>query len=134
MGRKKKEILIDTEEKKKEVYELFNSFKSKRDVHVHFEISDNKQGSDYIKEVANEIKFDLNIYKERKQKPKVYCLQCGKEIISYDKRKKFCNNSCAASFNNKGVRRNKKLKKQFQSKNTGSIPVPVSKNDLYTMS
>ena len=32
-----------------------------------------------------------------------YCKNCGKEILGKDrKRKKFCNSSCAASFNNKG--------------------------------
>lgn len=30
-----------------------------------------------------------------------FCLFCGKEIIGGDCRKKFCNNSCAASYNNK---------------------------------
>lgn len=33
------------------------------------------------------------------------CKQCGKEIEPH---KKFCNRSCAASFNNKGVRRHGK--------------------------
>lgn len=40
---------------------------------------------------------------EKKIKPKKYCLQCGKEIFG---NKKFCNHSCAASYNNKGVVRN----------------------------
>lgn len=34
------------------------------------------------------------------------CLECGKEIIGGDYRKKFCNSSCAAKYNNK--RRKKK--------------------------
>jgi hypothetical protein len=34
------------------------------------------------------------------------CLFCGKAIPYEQKRKKFCNHSCAASFNNVGVRRN----------------------------
>ena len=42
---------------------------------------------------------------EKKKKPKKYCLYCGKEIIG---NKKFCNHSCAASYNNKGVVRNGK--------------------------
>lgn len=38
---------------------------------------------------------------------KKYCLYCGKELTGKDKkRKKFCNNSCAASYNNIGVVRN----------------------------
>ena len=34
-------------------------------------------------------------------KIKKLCKFCGKEIIGGDNRKKFCNNSCAASYNNK---------------------------------
>ena len=41
----------------------------------------------------------LNI---KKQKTKHYCLNCGKELTG-DYRKKFCNHSCAASYNNRGV-------------------------------
>lgn len=43
---------------------------------------------------------------EKKNKPKRYCLFCGKEITDGDYRKKFCNHSCAASHNNKGTVRN----------------------------
>ena len=44
--------------------------------------------------------------KEKNEKPKRYCLYCGKEIIGGDSRKKFCNHSCSASYNNKDVVRN----------------------------
>lgn len=40
---------------------------------------------------------------EKKKKPKKYCLYCGKEIFP---NRKFCNHSCAASYNNQGVVRN----------------------------
>ena len=33
-------------------------------------------------------------------KPKKYCLHCGKEIVDGKHRKKFCNQSCSASYNN----------------------------------
>ena len=46
--------------------------------------------------------------KEKSIKKKKYCLNCGKEIVDGDSRKKFCNHSCAASYNNKGVVRNGK--------------------------
>ena len=43
----------------------------------------------------------------KKIEEKKYCLYCGKELIGKDrKRKKFCNSSCAASYNNIGVVRN----------------------------
>jgi len=92
----KHKIDISTEEKRKEVYDIFNSLTSKNKIHEYFKISDNKNGSEYIKQIANEIGFDLNIYKERKKK---FCLNCGKELKKGQN--KFCSSSCAASFNNK---------------------------------
>lgn len=43
---------------------------------------------------------------EKRTNNKRFCLYCGKEITG-DSRKKFCNHSCSASYNNKGVIRNK---------------------------
>ena len=63
--RKRKIIDISTEEKKRLVFEKFNSFSSKNQAHNYFGISDNKQGSDYLKQIANEVGFDLSLYKER---------------------------------------------------------------------
>ena len=92
-------IDISTEERKQEVYKIFESFENKSQIHKYYKISDNTQGSEYIKQIANEIGFDFNIYKERKRK---FCLHCGKEITGKGKSsKKFCNSSCAASYNNK---------------------------------
>jgi len=53
-------------------------------------------------------RVDLKItdYTEYEKHKIKHCLECGKEIDGY---KKFCNSSCAASFNNKY--RNKKEKK-----------------------
>lgn len=51
---------------------------------------------------------------EKKLKPKKYCLNCGKEIINGYASKKFCNSSCAASFNNKGKVKNYKGGKHKQ--------------------
>lgn len=91
----KNRIDISTEEKRKEIYEIFNSLTSKNKIHEYFNISDNKNGSEYIKQIANEIGFDLNVYKECKKK---YCLQCGKELKKGQN--KFCSSSCAATYNN----------------------------------
>ncbi len=52
--------------------------------------------------------------KSKKIKQKKYCLNCGKEIISKYTSKKFCNSSCAASFNNRGKIRNYKNGKHKQ--------------------
>lgn len=97
--RKRKIIDISTEEKKKEVFEKFDKFNSKNQAHEYFGISDNKQGSEYLKEIALAVGFDLSIYKERRKKPIRYCKQCGKEITS-KWGKDFCCSSCATKYNN----------------------------------
>lgn len=97
--RKRKIIDISTEEKRKEVFEKFDSFTSKNQAHEYFGISDNKQGSEYLKEIATSVGFDLSIYKERKKRPIRYCKECGKEIIS-KWGKDFCCSACAAKYNN----------------------------------
>ena len=116
MGRKKHIIEIDTPEQKAEVLKVFESLNSKNQVHIYYGISDNKQGSDYIKYVAHEIGFDLNTYKIRRQKPKRYCLKCGKELIKKTN-EKFCSSSCAAKYNNrkKGLQTEETRKKISES-------------------
>ena len=96
---RRKIINIDTDENKKEVFEKFNSVNSKHQAHILFGISDNRSGSEYLKEIAQEIGFDLNVYKQRKEKLKRYCLQCGKEILSRHNQK-FCCRSCATTYQN----------------------------------
>jgi len=97
--RKRKIIDISTEEKRKEVFDRFDSFTSKNQAHEYFEISDNKQGSEYLKEIAASVGFDLNLYKERRKKLARYCKECGKEITS-KWGKDFCCSACAAKYNN----------------------------------
>lgn len=96
---KRKIINISTEEDRKEVFEKFASVNSKHQAHILFGISDNKEGSKYLKDIAQQVGFDFEIYKKRKEKPKRYCLQCGNEIIS-NYNKKFCCQSCAATYQN----------------------------------
>jgi hypothetical protein len=98
--KKRKIIDISTEEKKKEVFDRFNSFTSKNQAHEYFGISDNKQGSEYLREIASSVGFDLTLYKEKKKKPTRYCKECGKEIIS-KWAKDFCCSACAAKYNNR---------------------------------
>jgi predicted nucleic acid-binding Zn ribbon protein len=50
-----------------------------------------------IKEICNEQGWEIPTWYNRVR----YCLNCGKPIIGGDSKKKFCNNSCAASYNNK---------------------------------
>lgn len=96
----KKTIDISTEEKKKEVFDILNGFKSKNQAHIYFGISDNADGSKYLAEIADNVGFNLSIYKERQKRKVRYCKQCGKEILN-KWAKNFCSSSCAATYNNK---------------------------------
>lgn len=88
-------IDISTEEKRKDLFNLFNSFSKKGDIYKYFNIHDSSKNIKYIQHIANEIGFDLSVYKKRKIK---YCLNCGKQLFGFQK--KFCSNSCSASYNN----------------------------------
>lgn len=124
MGRRKI-IDISTEEKKKQVFDRFNSFTSKNQAHEYFGISDNKQGSEYLKEIAASVGFDLNLYKERRKKPIRYCKECGKEIIS-QYAKDFCCRSCAVSYNNR-----KRSKKSHQKLSVNFVKEAILKEKRY---
>ena len=90
-------IDISTDIKKKDVYELFNSFAKIGDIYAYYGVSDNGNNCKYLKSVMKEIGFDSDIYKSRNQN-KRYCKQCGKELKR--EQKLFCSNSCSASYNN----------------------------------
>ena len=129
MRERKFKFDLSTEEKRKELYELFDSFKLKKEIYAHFGLVKNTSNGIYINEVCKEIGFDPTVYKTRKKKYEViHCLNCGKEIITGDYRKKFCDSSCAAKYNNKqrenykGIVENRKEKvKQASSKIDQSI-------------
>lgn len=55
-----------------------------------------------IKDICNEQGWKIPTWYNRAR----YCLKCGRPIIGGDPRKKFCDHSCAASYNNRGVVRN----------------------------
>lgn len=107
-------IKIDTEEEKKDVFNKFNSVGSLNQAHKLFGISDNTKGSLYLKEIAKEVGFDINIYKIGKQPIKRYCLQCGKEIIN-KRAKKFCSKSCSARYNNLNSKKSDETKKKISN-------------------
>ena len=91
-------IDISTNEKKTEVYKIFDELTRKEDIYEYFNISKNSKGSAHINNVANAIGFDIGVYKERRKGEKKYCLKCGKELTS--RQKKFCSCSCAVKYNN----------------------------------
>ena len=92
---------LTTEEKKKELYDLFLTFNTKKEIYKYFGVCANTKNIKVLKEIGDTIGFDFEIYKERRHPSKAYCKNCGKEFLQYDKRKKFCSSSCAATYNNK---------------------------------
>lgn len=89
----------------------------------------NKQGTlDYFKRTnAQKCTHCNKLTQEQKdawyEKNKKQCLYCGEfipignKMFSEYNAMKFCNHSCSASYNNKGVRRNYKEEIDYESKN-----------------
>jgi len=89
--------VFNTEIEKTKLYELFDSFNSKKQIFEYFNISDNTKNTNELNCIGKEIGFDFEIYKERRN-PSRFCLQCGKKLKKGQK--KFCSSSCAAKYNN----------------------------------
>lgn len=102
MGKFYKMVDLSSDELKRSFYALLDSKKSMQEVYEEFDLKYTPNNSLDLKILAEEVGFDLSIYKERQSKPKKYCLQCGKELTG--SQNKFCSNSCAATYNN--LRRN----------------------------
>lgn len=67
-----------------------------------------------------------------KQTDSVYCLSCGKEIIKKDSEcvaeyrlRKFCNNSCAAKFNNKKHEKKVPVKKKIVKQKDAHVKIII---------
>lgn len=101
MKKIKREIDLTTEEKRKEFFGILNGFKSKTEAYEYLGISGNNNGIKYLKELANKVGFDLNIYAERRAVKLKKCLECGKEFKPEYLKQKFCSRSCCASYNNR---------------------------------
>lgn len=97
-----KTIDISTPELKNEILILFQSLTSISEACKYFNMSDIPCNRKYIKLIAKEIGFDIDIFNKnrtnRRGEPKK-CLCCGK-LLKYGQ-KKFCSNSCSATYNNK---------------------------------
>lgn len=78
-----------------EVYEKFNSFKTKGEAYKFFKITPNKYGIIKLKEIAKSVNFDLNTYSERRKR---HCIICNK-VLNKNQRK-FCSHSCSAKYGN----------------------------------
>lgn len=72
---------------------------------------ENYTNREKCKKILEENNIDWKQWLKSKERHN-YCLQCGREILGVDRfRKKFCNSSCAASFNNRNVTRHRNKQK-----------------------
>ena len=83
--------------------ELFNSSKSIAEICISLYGKKNGGMHNRVLKLFKETGYDWdNHLKEIEENKKVYCLNCGKEITGKERsRKKFCDSSCAAQYNNK---------------------------------
>ena len=89
--------------------EILEKSKSMSDIARNIFGKENYTNREKCKKILEEQGINWSEWlKEKNAKQKRYCLYCGKEIIGGDYRKKFCNHSHAASYNNKGTVRNGK--------------------------
>lgn len=77
-------------------------------------MSDNTSNTKYIHFLLEELGIGNDYYRNKNRKQKRYCLYCGKELIKGDQRKKFCNASCAAKYNNYGRKHSEETKKKIR--------------------
>ena len=104
----------------REIDFLLKNSKSLNDLALAIFGKKNQNARNKCKQILKENGIEWEKWLEdKKVKPKRYCLNCGKEIRGGDGRKKFCNHSCAASYNNLGVSRSKKNKQHTTCLNCG---------------
>lgn len=89
--------IFNVEIEKKDLYELFDSYNTKKQIFDYFKVCNNTKNLNELNLIAKEIGFDFDVYKERRN-PSRFCLQCGKKLKKVQK--KFCSSSCAAKYNN----------------------------------
>lgn len=82
--------------------EILEKSKSISDIARNIFGKENYTNREKCKKILEEHDIDWKKWIESKKvKPRKYCIYCGKEITEGDYRKKFCNSSCAASYNDK---------------------------------
>ena len=82
--------------------EILEKGKSISDIARNIFGKENYTNREKCKKILEEHGIDWKKWIESKKvKPRKYCIYCGKEITEGDYRKKFCNSSCAASYNDK---------------------------------
>ena len=113
----KEYIDISTVEKRNKAFNQFLSFEKIGDIYAYYGISDNPSGVKYVRMIAQEIGFDLTLYRTRKKK---YCKNCGKELTRGQH--KFCSSSCAATYNNTGRIQKEETREKIRRKLTKDKP------------
>lgn len=96
-----------------DIYDILNSFKTKREAYEYFKITPNNYGILKLNNIAKDVNFDLNIYKERRTPKKKFCINCGCIIENYGI--KFCSHTCSASYTNKNRIHSEETKKKISS-------------------
>ena len=103
---------------KEMLIELFNSSESIAEICRKLYGKNNGGMHNRVLKLFKEFEYD---WKQRlaeiEESKKRYCLNCGKEISGKERvRKKFCNSSCAAQYNNKFHTHNEETKKTISEK------------------
>jgi len=97
-----------------DLYNVLNNFKTKTEAYKYFGLSGNSNSIIKLKNVADSIGFDLNLYAERRRPSQKFCKQCNKDLKR--NQNKFCSSSCAARFNNKNRNVSEKTRKKISEK------------------
>ena len=101
-----------------EIKQVINNSKTLAEILRKLEWHDNTSNRNFIKKIICENNINISHLKEQMTKDKYlknikYCKYCGKEL-PYEKREnKFCNSSCAASYNNKQLSEQKDLNHSY---------------------
>lgn len=81
--------------------EILENFSCLNDLAIYFFGKKNYTNREKSKKILQENNINWKEWLESKKQKPNFCLQCGKEIIGKNKNsKKFCNSSCAATYNN----------------------------------
>lgn len=82
--------------------EILEKSKSMSDIARAIFGKENYTNREKCKKILSENGVDWQEWlKNKKEKPKKYCLYCGKEIVGKDSRQKFCNQRCNGLYHNK---------------------------------
>ena len=102
---------------KEMLIELFNSSESIAEICRKLYGKNNGGMHNRVLKLFEELEYDWNNHlSEIEESKKRYCLNCGKEIVGKErKRKKFCCSSCATQYNNKLRERSKESKEAISN-------------------